>query len=319
MIFRPYHSLGIALKTIFSSKYTKKQVHSLASIMTPGMWRVWVSTVFLSLNGVCIKLASEHAAVMQIVAVRSFLGLLLCFLSAKGNVSYLFGKNKRLLTVRGILGMFAMIATFTAFSILPVAEATVIFFINPVLVALLAWLVLGERVGLIGGLSVLVCFGGVLLVAQPPFLFEGGGTLPVMGVVAALVGACFSAGAMVTVRALGKNEAALSPVFYLNLCTFFGTLAFAGLDWIWGTWELWAILITIGVLTHFGQYFMTRGLAMETAGRGSAVGYFQIVFAIIWGVVFFSEFPNVLALIGAVFIFLGTLGLRERPKGVPNS
>ncbi|SOB57840.1 protein of unknown function [Pseudodesulfovibrio profundus] len=57
--------------------------------------------------------------------------------------------------------MFAMIATFTAFSILPVAEATVIFFVNPVLVALLAWLVLGEKVGLIGGVSVLVCFGGV--------------------------------------------------------------------------------------------------------------------------------------------------------------
>tara|TARA_B100000683_G_scaffold171669_1_gene165435 strand:- start:2160 stop:3074 length:915 start_codon:yes stop_codon:yes gene_type:complete len=297
----------------------KNTIHPIASLMTPGMWRVWASTVFLSLNGVCIKLASEHAHVMQIVTVRSFLGLLLCIASAKGNIQSLFGRNKLLLSVRGVLGMFAMIATFTAFSILPVAEATVIFFVNPVLVALLAWLVLGEKVGLIGGVSVLVCFGGVLLVAQPSFFFESGGSLPFMGVVSALVGACFSAGAMVTVRALGHKEIALSPVFYLNLCTFVGTVYFAIQDWVWGSWELWLILIAIGVLTHFGQYFMTRGLAMETAGRGSAVGYFQIVFAIIWGVLFFSELPNLLALIGAVFIFLGTLGLRDRPKGAPNS
>ncbi|WP_157917369.1 DMT family transporter [Pseudodesulfovibrio profundus] len=155
--------------------------------------------------------------------------------------------------------------------------------------------------------------------AQPSFFFESGGSLPFMGVVSALVGACFSAGAMVTVRALGHKEIALSPVFYLNLCTFVGTVYFAIQDWVWGSWELWLILIAIGVLTHFGQYFMTRGLAMETAGRGSAVGYFQIVFAIIWGVLFFSELPNLLALIGAVFIFLGTLGLRDRPKGAPNS
>jgi drug/metabolite transporter (DMT)-like permease len=39
------------------------------------------------------------------------------------------------------------------------------------------------------------------------------------------------------------------------------------------------ILLGVGVTTHLGQVFMTRGLHLERAGRATAAGLVQIVFA----------------------------------------
>jgi drug/metabolite transporter (DMT)-like permease len=283
------------------------------------MWRILASTLFLSLNGVCIKFAGQEADVFQIVFVRSLAGLTLCILFARGDVKSLVGVNRPLLALRGFVGVFAMVLAFYAFTVLPVAEATVILFIKPVFVSLLAWAFLRERLSSRKLACVAVSFTGVLLVAQPGGLFGTAATLPLLGVAAALGGAFFAAGTMVMVRALGSRERALSPIFYLNLFTTCGTGAFAAMHWTWGSWRLWAILLAIGVLTHLGQYCMTRGLTMESAGRGSAVGYIQVVFATAWGMLFFAEYPDLLAVCGALVIMAGTLGLRERPRGAPNS
>ncbi|MFW5836414.1 MAG: DMT family transporter [Desulfovibrionaceae bacterium] len=291
----------------------------MGSLLSPGMWRILASTLFLSLNGVFIKFAGQEAHVLQIVFVRSLAGLALCMVFAGGDVKSQVGVNRRLLALRGFIGVFAMLFTFYAFTALPVAEATVIFFVNPVFVSMLAWPFLRERMTGRKLACVAASFSGVLLVAQPGAMWGAASGLPLLGVAAALGGSFFSAGTMVVVRAIGTRERALAPIFYLNAFTVAAVGGFAAACWTWGSWGLWANLLAIGLLTHLGQYCMTRGLSMESAGRGSAVGYFQIVFAIIWGMLFFSEYPDLLALAGAAVIMAGTLGLRERPKGAPNS
>lgn len=67
------------------------------------------------------------------------------------------------------------------------------------------------------------------------------------------------------------------------------------------------VLLGVGVTTHLGQWFVTWGFRLERAGRASAVGYLQIVFAAVWGWVLFHETPDVWTWVGAGVIVTSTL------------
>lgn len=81
-------------------------------------------------------------------------------------------------------------------------------------------------------------------------------------------------------------------------------------------WE-WAVLLGVGVATQLGQVFLTLGLRLERAGRAMAAGYVQIVFAAIWGLLFFGEVPGPWSVLGALVIVGSTFLLsRVRAEGV---
>ena len=129
----------------------------------------------------------------------------------------------------------------------------------------------------------------------------------------ALLGAVLSAMAYVIVRKLSTTEDALVIVFWFAALSTIGAIPFTAADAVMPTaWE-WLALAGIGVVTQLGQVFMTHGLRLEKAGRVMAVGYMQIVFAALWGVLFFAEVPDAWGIGGALLIVLGTLGIARRP------
>ncbi|HEU0054714.1 MAG TPA: EamA family transporter, partial [Longimicrobium sp.] len=81
----------------------------------------------------------------------------------------------------------------------------------------------------------------------------------------------------------------------------------------------WAVLLGVGISTQLGQVAITRGLHLERAGRATATGYLQIVFAALWGALFFSELPDMGTVIGAALIVGSTLLLARRPASAPSS
>src|SRR4029077_3954955 len=119
------------------------------------------------------------------------------------------GTQRGKLVVRGLLGVAVLSCYYSSLARLKLAEATTLQNMIPVFTALLAWWILGERVG--GGASIAIACGvaGVVLVAHP----TGAGADPA-GVTCALVGAMFSACAYVTVRQLARTEHPLVIVMY---------------------------------------------------------------------------------------------------------
>src|SRR5690606_16685379 len=208
------------------------------------------------------------------------------------------GHHKPLLLLRGGLGFGGLVCFFYAVTTLPLAEVTVIHYLNPIFTAVLAALLLKERMGplLVGAL--LVGLAGVARVARPSFLFGGGSSLPPLGVAAALTGSLVAAGAYTTVRQLRKTDHPLVIVFYFSLVAVPASLPLVipvfvmprGIEWLW--------LLLIGVMTQIAQVHMTRGLALVPAGPGTAVGYVQIAFAASWGALFFAERPGLFTVLG---------------------
>jgi drug/metabolite transporter (DMT)-like permease len=255
-----------------------------------------------------VKLAGQRLPSMQIVLVRAVITLLLSYALLRRARLPAFGKGPHgLLLLRGVFGFIAL--TFFYFSIinLPLAEATVIQYMNPLFVAVLAAVLLGERMGVREVAGVGVSLAGVLIIARPEFLFGEGGGLDPRYVTIALMGAVFSALAYVTVRQLRATHNALVVVFYFPLVAVPLSLPFAIPGWIWPTPAEWALLAAIGVTTQAGQVYITRGLQLEAAGRATAIGYLQIVFAAIWSMLVFRERPDIWSVLGAAMIIGSTL------------
>lgn len=264
---------------------------------------------WFSLMSLLVKLAGERLPSMEIVFVRAVITLALSVALLRHARVPLRGNHRGPLLLRGLLGALALAAFYYALVHLPLAEATVIQYTNPVFTAVLAGLFLGERLGWRQSICVAASLSGVLLIARPTALFGEAAALPPLHVLIALAGALFSAGAYVTVRAIGSREHPLVVVFYFPLVTVPLTLPFALAGWTWPTHSEWAILLGIGVTTQIGQVYFTRGLQLEPAGRATAVAYLQIVFAGVLGALVFGDRPDAWSLTGAAVIVVSTLAL----------
>ncbi len=279
-----------------------------ASFLSTGLRFMVGAAFFFSLMSLFVKLVGQHLPSQQIVLVRSAATLLYSYLAVRWVGVSPWGQNKKLLFLRGLLGFGAVSCFFFALTVLPLADATVIHYTNPVFTALLAAFFLNETLGRAEWLGALLSLAGVALIAQPSFLFGGGGTLSLAYVGIALLGALLSAGAYVVVRKLRATEHPLVIVLYFPLVATFGSLPTALPTAEWPTlWEWLVLLLGVAGAAQIAQIFLTKGLHAERAGRAMAVTYLQIVFAAIWGMLFFGEYPGLWSIAGAVLVVGGTL------------
>lgn len=276
----------------------------------PGIRLMIGAAFFFSLMSLLVKAVGQSVPSQEIVLVRAVVTATLSYGSLRAAGISPWGNRKGLLVLRGVLGFAALSAFFYAVVALPLADATVIQYTNPVFTSLIAALVLGEAVRARDAASLAVSLAGVLLIARPSFLFGAASRgLDPLAVGIALGGAVLSAAAYVVVRRLGETEHHLVIVHYFAVIATIGALPTAAPDLVWPSPLAWLGLLGVGVATHIAQIMMTRGLALEPAGRAMTVGYIQIVFAALWGLLFFGEVPDLAAGAGALLIIGSTAAL----------
>jgi drug/metabolite transporter (DMT)-like permease len=273
-----------------------------------GLRYMAASALCFSIMGALVKAAGARLPTMEIVLARSLVVLALCLWGLRGRSGALPGKEPRLLFVRGLVGFTALTCSYFSVIHLPLAEATVIQYTNPVFTALLAAPVLGEAVHAAEILLALFGLFGVLLVARPPFLSGEPSGLDSAAVSIALAGAVFSAGAYVMVRRL-RTEEPLVTLFYFAFVSILGSLPVVIRSFLLPHGTEWVLLLAVGLSTHVGQLCLTLGLQRERAGRATAVGYLQILFATLLGIAFFHEIPDGWSVAGAAVILASTVVL----------
>lgn len=277
--------------------------------VSPGIRCMITAAFWFSLGSVLVKLAGASLPIMQVVWVRAALGL--CFtlwLLRRAGIKSL-GRRRGLLLLRGLFGFSAMAMSFYGYTKLPLGEATVLFFLNPVFVALMAVPLLGERLDRAGALCVLAGLAGAMLIAKPELLFGQGQALDPLGTAAALCAAFMAGCTYILVRKLGATEHPLTQVLYLSTVAFVGSGLPAAASWSWPSpWE-WLMLVGVGLATQAAQVFMTKGYSLESAGRASATTYLQIPLAALWSAVFFADLPDVWSVLGALLIIGSTVTL----------
>jgi drug/metabolite transporter (DMT)-like permease len=259
-----------------------------------------------SVMSLLVKVAGQRLPSQQIVLVRSVVMAALAWYALRRAAVPPAGVRRGLLVVRGLLGFGALSCFYFALVHLPLAEATVLQYTNPAFAAVFAIFALGEVMRRREVLSVALSLAGVVLVARPTALFGGAGALDPLAVGVGLLGAVLSAAAYVVVRTLG-SEHHMVVILYFAVISAAGAVPATAMHALAPTPLEWLVLVGVGVTTHAGQIFLTRGLQLERAGRATAASLVQIVFAAALGLLVFGDVPGPLAAAGAALIIAGVL------------
>ncbi len=270
-----------------------------------GLRDMLVATVFFSLMGVFVKLVGGGVPSQEIVLARNAFALIVTYYALRKAGVSPWGNNRRLLLLRGFFGFLGLTCFFYALTHLPLGDATVIHFMNPVLTGILAAFFLKEHADKRTWIGGVVSLAGVGVMTRPSFLF-GAGRLPIETVLVALLGAASAAAAYVTVRHLRKTEAPMVVVFYFPLVALPASIPTAYPTLVWPSPYEWLLLLLVGIMTQGGQVFLTHGLHKTSAAKATSVSYLQVVLAFAWGMLLFGERPDVLSLVGALLIVVGT-------------
>ena len=267
-----------------------------------GVLYMTASAVGFSGMSVLVKVASARLPTGEIVFARALITLVLSYAMLRKAGRSPWGNRPGALLFRGLLGFGGLTFYYLALAHLPLADTTTLQNVTPLLTAVLAWWLLGERIRRSTGFAIACGIGGVLLIVHP----SGAGLDPT-GVAVALAAVTCSSVAYVTVRKLSRTEHPLVIVFYFPLVA--TPLA---LPWMIASFVMpqlidLVLLVALSISTQIGQVFLTKGLAVEDAGRASTVGYLQVALAMIWQLVVFGDVPTPWTIAGAGLIIGGTI------------
>jgi drug/metabolite transporter (DMT)-like permease len=197
-----------------------------------------------------------------------------------------------------------------AFQVMPLAETTALIFVTPLIVALLAGPMLGEKVGLPRWIAALVGFAGMMLIARP------GSALAPAGIVYTMIAAVCYAFYQIQTRKMTKTEKPLTMVFYTALV---GTAAMSlALPWIWSAptpEPLEALMIcSLALYGGTGHFLLTHAFRHAPASMLAPFLYVQLIWASLLGWLFYDQWPDALSIAGMVTIVAGgiTVALVER-------
>ena len=195
---------------------------------------------------------------------------------------------------------------FASLGYLGLAEATALTDINPILITLGAALFLGERLGPRRIVGVLVAMLGALIVIRP-----GAGVFTPAALLPLGCALCYAGNALLT-RFVGQKE---GPWTSLLLAAVFGTLVMGGVvPFVWqpiATTDI-PLFVTLGILGTAAQLCVIRSFSMAEASAVAPFGYVGLVFATLWGIVFYGEYPDTFTVIGALVIVAAGLYVWHR-------
>lgn len=294
-----------------------------------GIASLCAGILIISTQDAIIKAVSGDYAVTQAVATRSIVALpiLLLFVHWEGGIRQILSPRFWALTFRGLILLIAYTSYYLAFPALPLAEAIVLFFTAPFLVTFLAAPILGERVELKAVIALFVGFAGVLVIMRPGYGFFEPAAL------FSLLSAITYALAMLFARKLGVSEPASVMAFYQNWVYLAGaglmalvfhlagittaehpSIAFLVRPWSWPDPVSLAMMAATGVIAAISMVLLTQAYRIADASLVTVFEYTGMIWAPLWGFLFFAEVPAASTLLGMLLILAAGLIVLVRPR-----
>ena len=220
-----------------------------------------------------------------------------------GDLGSLF-RTKYLLVVmfRGSLLMGSTILNFISVQYLPLTLTSTILFSAPIIICLLSWPLLGEKVGYWRWSAIMLGFIGILVTIRPfdsdfhyAAFYSLGGAF------------CFALYSILTRRLAGEISVDVMQ-FHSGFVGTVVLLPFAILSWQSpDTMMDWAIMIMLGVFGWMGHQLLTHAHSFAAANVLTPFGYSFILFLTTWSYLVFDHLPDIWTVIGASIIITSGL------------
>lgn len=269
-----------------------------------GIGMMLLGILMFSLNDVMGKWLVATYTVGQVLLLRSAAGLavLMPFVVRQGVMRTLRPERPGLQVLRVALGSGEVALFYLAVSYLPLADTMTIWLAAPVWSALLAALLLGERVDAGRWLAIAIGFAGVALALSPT---DASLSLPAL---LALLGSVLFAGMMIAGRQL-RGTPDVTLVAWQTLGALLMGLALLPFGWVTPTWADAGLLGLLGIVAMVAHLCVTRSLKLAEASVVVPYQYTLIVWALVFGWFVFGDWPTPAMLAGAALIVAAGLAL----------
>lgn len=286
-----------------------------------GIYYMLIASLLFAGTGALSKILSSELSSIEIVFFRNIIGLGLIILMIYKKPLHQAGGKFWLLAFRGIIGTIGLYAFFYNIAHIDLATAFTFSKTSPIFTALLAAFIFKERLSYLGWFAIFIGFIGILFIIEPTLGVSKDEYIGLLsGIGAAL--------AYTSIRGLRKHYDTRAIVLSFMLCgsaipllsmiigSFYyrPDLDFLISPFIMPSLASWVMVILMGLLATGFQIYLTKAYAAsKKAGVVAAVGYSDVIFSMIFGLILGDSLPSAWAFLGIVMIIgAGILVARER-------
>jgi drug/metabolite transporter (DMT)-like permease len=254
---------------------------------------IYKGIIFLMLSELCFTIStifsklltnSSDVSAMEVTFSRFFLGFLVVSIAVYKNSISLAANKLSLLVWRGVLNTVAVILFFLASQYTTITNTHMLNMTYPFFIFLFSPLFFrSEKISPFLYLILVVALAGIWLVINPNLNVVNKGD--VFGLLSGIV----SAFAIITLNMARKNDSTPVILFYLMaIGTVLNGLAMLPV-FVWPRGSQWLLLLASASIGVVGQIFITYGYKYITARAGSLVSTSRILYAVVLGMLIFSE------------------------------
>ena len=277
-----------------------------------GIFLLVLAMTLFSFKDVLVKMMGGYYSPVVVIWVQmSFAALFYApIISVKYGPHCLWPKNPFLQILRAIsvisgIGMF-----YWSISLIPLAEATAITFVAPLITTSLSPLMLGEKIGFRRWIAVLAGFCGILIVLRPEFSGDRLGYLIAFGA-GIFIGVFYTFNRLLAGKAPPLVNQTYSSVIGAILLTPF----------IFSVWvplrpEDMIMVLAFCCIAAMGQTCLFNSFLYGEASILAPLTLSQIVFATLFGYLFFNDFPDATSVIGIVVVIASAVYIAIRETRV---
>jgi len=265
-----------------------------------GVRYMLLATLAFGLMKVFVKYIPSIPTI-EIVFFRAIISMILSLVYLLPKKIAVFGNDKGLLAARGLVGAIALILNYYLLHEIPLAAASILTNLTPIFTTLIGIYLLKEKIYIVQIGFFALSFVGIFIIQG--FDTRVSGLHLFLGILASF----FSGIAYNLVRKLSSTEHPLVIMFYFPLVVL--PISLMGSLWFWVNpegWD-WFNLLMVGVTTQVAQYFMTKSYQQARVSKVAIFDYLGVVYALIFGLILFNEYFNVLTYLGIALVLIGII------------
>ena len=273
-------------------------------LMTLGMFS-------LSINDIIYKNLTMNFPVWEAVFFRAFSGSIISlYLVYHSGINSIKTKKPVRHFVRAFSAVGCVVLYIFGIKYLLLSENIAIAHSAPIIAALLAVPILGEKIGIHRILAITIGFIGVLIIVKPGTdLFQLKSLLPIGS-------ALFMASVYLTTRSLMNTESSTSIVFYYSFALLFTSLIFFPSDFVIPDTFNLILALSLGIMGSMGHYFMSQAARHADVAVTSPFEYSSFIFVGLMGYFFFYEIPSNSVIVGGILIIISGVYVAYRERKV---
>ncbi|GHU03804.1 hypothetical protein FACS1894158_02920 [Betaproteobacteria bacterium] len=193
---------------------------------------------------------------------------------------------------------------------IPLADATAINFVTPLLLTALSVPMLGEKVETRNWVAVILGFTGVLVIVRP-----GGGELFQLAALFPFLSACCTSFYQILTRKFRGAEKPLTMHFYTGMVGLIVTSLAWQSSWTINSFAHGFLLACHALSAGVGHYLLIEAFQRIGPAVAAPFTYAQLVFALLFGWAIYGEVPDTISLLGILVIVGSGMYVARRNRG----